>query len=117
MTSWEEQHMGKVKTALVIGGGIAGQVGALALAKAGIEPTVYEAYDGPADGIGAVFMVAPNGLDALRIVGVDEQVQRIGQPIQRMVTEYGRSGQAGEFRGLPGLPSLVMSRAALNRVL
>lgn len=107
----------RVKTALVIGGGIAGPVTALALRKAGIDATVYEAYDSSADGIGGVFMVAPNGLDALRIVGVDEQVRAIGQPIQRMVMEYGRGGQAGEFPGLPGLPSLAMRRGDLHRVL
>jgi 2-polyprenyl-6-methoxyphenol hydroxylase-like FAD-dependent oxidoreductase len=33
-----------IKTALVIGGGIAGPVTALALHKAGISATVYEAY-------------------------------------------------------------------------
>ncbi|MGW5363874.1 FAD-dependent monooxygenase [Actinopolymorpha pittospori] len=107
----------RVRTALVIGGGIAGPVTALALRKAGIDARLYEAYDGTADGVGGVFMVAPNGLDALRIVGVEEQVRAIGQPIQRMVMEYGRGGQAGEFPGLPGLPSLAMRRADLNRVL
>ncbi|MFG2038915.1 FAD-dependent monooxygenase [Dactylosporangium sp. NPDC048998] len=109
--------MAQVKTALVIGGGIAGPVAALALAKAGIEASVYEAYEGRADGVGGVFMVAPNGLDALRIIGLDEAVQAIGQPIQRMVMEYGSGKQSGEFAGLPGLPSLAMWRADLHRVL
>jgi 2-polyprenyl-6-methoxyphenol hydroxylase-like FAD-dependent oxidoreductase len=108
---------GRVKSALVIGSGIAGPVAALALRKAGIDAAVYEAYGSPADGFGGVFMVAPNGLSALRIIGIDEQVKAIGQPIQRMVIEYGRGGQAGEFAGLPGLPSLVMRRAGLNRLL
>ena len=35
--------MNAIKTAAVIGGGIAGPVAALALRKAGIEATVYEA--------------------------------------------------------------------------
>jgi 2-polyprenyl-6-methoxyphenol hydroxylase-like FAD-dependent oxidoreductase len=56
-----------VRTALVIGGGIAGPVTALALRKAGIKPTIYEAYANQADGIGGALTVAPNGLDALRI--------------------------------------------------
>jgi 2-polyprenyl-6-methoxyphenol hydroxylase-like FAD-dependent oxidoreductase len=107
----------RTQTALVIGGGIAGPVTALALRKAGIQASVHEAYASPADGVGAVFMVAPNGLDALRIVGIDQQVQAIGQPIQRMVIEYGRGRQAAEFPGLPGLPGLVMRRADLHRAL
>jgi 2-polyprenyl-6-methoxyphenol hydroxylase-like FAD-dependent oxidoreductase len=35
--------MSTVRKALVIGGGLAGPVAAMALAKAGIEPVVYEA--------------------------------------------------------------------------
>jgi 2-polyprenyl-6-methoxyphenol hydroxylase-like FAD-dependent oxidoreductase len=117
MTDMSQVSPAPVRTALVIGGGIAGPVTALALRRAGIDASVYEAYRGPADGVGGVFMVAPNGLDALRIVGVDEQIHAIGQPIQRMVMEYGRGGRAGEFPGLPGLPSLVMRRGDLHRVL
>ena len=45
--------MNDTRTALVIGGGIAGPVAAMALRKAGIEATVYEAYQGTADGVGA----------------------------------------------------------------
>lgn len=109
--------MAHVRTALVIGGGIAGPVTALALHKAGIEATVYEAYPSAADGLGGVFMIAPNGLDALRSVGLDGEVRAIGQPIGRMVMEYG-GGRAGEFPGLPGLPpSRLIWRAELNRVL
>jgi 2-polyprenyl-6-methoxyphenol hydroxylase-like FAD-dependent oxidoreductase len=55
--------MTAVRTALVIGGG-AGPVTALALRRAGIAPTVYEAYATTADGIGGMLTVAPNGLDA-----------------------------------------------------
>ena len=61
--------MGTVRTAVVIGGGIGGTVTAMALARAGIEATVHEAYPGGADGVGAMLSLAPNGLAALRIVG------------------------------------------------
>ncbi|WP_319462492.1 NAD(P)/FAD-dependent oxidoreductase [Micromonospora sp. RTP1Z1] len=109
--------MAKVKTALVIGGGIAGPVTALALHKAGIEATVYDAYARPADGIGGIFMVAPNGLEALRIIGADDAVRAIGQPIQRMVIGDGRGRRFGEFANLPGQPGLAMWRHELLRVL
>ena len=39
--------MADTSAALVIGGGIAGPVAAMALQKAGIQATVYEAYSGP----------------------------------------------------------------------
>jgi FAD-dependent urate hydroxylase len=42
--------MTAVRTAWVIGGGIAGPVAAMALLKAGIEPTVFEAH-GPTAGV------------------------------------------------------------------
>jgi 2-polyprenyl-6-methoxyphenol hydroxylase-like FAD-dependent oxidoreductase len=106
--------MNTVKTAAVIGGGIAGPVAALALRKAGIEATVYEAYADTADGIGGMLMVAPNGLDALRIVGADRGLA--GQPIRSMVMADGRGRRIGEFGGLPSLPpSQVMWRGDLYR--
>lgn len=107
--------MNAIRTAAVIGGGIAGPVAALALRKAGIDATVYEAYQDTADGVGGTLMVAPNGLAALRIVGID--VDAVGQPIQGMVMTDGRGKRIGEFGGIPGLPpSQVMWRAELYRV-
>lgn len=104
--------------ALIIGAGIAGPVAALALRKAGIDATVFESHATPAEGIGGALMVAPNGLDALRVVGADEAVRAIGQPIRRMVLADGRGRHFGEFPALPGLPpSLVLWRSELHRVL
>jgi FAD-dependent urate hydroxylase len=57
--------MARARTAAVIGGGIAGPVTAIALRRAGIEATVYEAYERQADGIGGELMLAPNGMAAL----------------------------------------------------
>src|ERR1700735_4938544 len=50
----------KVRTALVIGGGIAGPVAATALLKAGVQATVYEAYPTLAEGIGGGLALAAN---------------------------------------------------------
>jgi len=57
------------RTALVIGGGIAGPVAAMALQKAGIDAAVYEAHATSAEDIGAFLTLATNGLDALRTLG------------------------------------------------
>ena len=64
--------------ALVIGGGIAGPVAAMALQKVGFEPTIYEAFDRAADGVGAFVNLAPNGLNALENLGLAELVTRKG---------------------------------------
>jgi 2-polyprenyl-6-methoxyphenol hydroxylase-like FAD-dependent oxidoreductase len=46
------------RTALVIGAGIAGPVAAMALRKAGIQPTVYEAPPTGAEGVGTFLTIA-----------------------------------------------------------
>ncbi|HVK23988.1 MAG TPA: FAD-dependent monooxygenase [Actinokineospora sp.] len=60
--------------ALIIGGGIAGAITAMALRKAGITPAVYEAYPSGADDIGAFLTIMNNGIDALRAVDVHQPV-------------------------------------------
>lgn len=50
--------------ALIIGGGIAGPVAALALRRAGIDSEIYEEYDRGAEGVGAFLTLAVNGLEA-----------------------------------------------------
>jgi 2-polyprenyl-6-methoxyphenol hydroxylase-like FAD-dependent oxidoreductase len=113
-----EQDMTSVRKALVVGGGIAGPVTALALRKAGIEASVYDAHAGTADGLGGTLTVAPNGLDALRVVGADEAVRAVGQPMRRTVMADGGGRTLGEFPGLPGLPpSQAMWRSGLYRAL
>src|SRR5689334_13866019 len=71
------------RNALVIGGGIAGPVAAVALRRAGIDATVYEAYPTTADSVGAVLSLAPNGIDALDAIGFD--ATRLGEPVDTMV--------------------------------
>ncbi|MER7843499.1 NAD(P)/FAD-dependent oxidoreductase [Kitasatospora sp. NPDC096077] len=106
------------KKALVIGGGIAGPVMALALHKAGIGAEVFEAYRSSAEGIGGTFGIAPNGLGALAVVGLEAEVGRIGQPVGPMVIEDGKGGVLGEFAGLADLPrQRLMRRAELYEVL
>ncbi|MEV5574907.1 FAD-dependent monooxygenase [Spirillospora sp. NPDC052269] len=108
----------EVRTALVIGGGIAGPVTALALAKAGIEATVFEGRPEAADGVGAMLSIAPNGLAALAIVGADEAVRKVGQPVPGVVMQDGTGRALADFHGFPGLPeALALRRADLFRAL
>ncbi|WP_144127587.1 FAD-dependent oxidoreductase [Catellatospora sichuanensis] len=108
--------MTDVSTAIVIGGGIAGPVTAMALRKAGIAATVHEAYPSTADGVGGTLALAANGLAALRIVGVDQAVVAIGLPISKTVMEVG--GKRLEMPGLADVaPMQLVHRADLYRVL
>ncbi|MBO2457152.1 FAD-dependent monooxygenase [Actinomadura sp. LCR2-06] len=105
------------RTALVIGGGIAGPVTALALRKAGIDATVYETHPAEQDG-GAALTVAPNGLNALEVIGAADAVRAAGRPMPGMAMGDGKGNRFAEFAGLPGLPaSHVLARADLNRAL
>ncbi|MFE3260404.1 FAD-dependent monooxygenase [Nocardia sp. NPDC059091] len=109
--------MNGIKKALIIGGGIAGPVTALALQKAGIEATVYEAYPAAAD-TGAMLTVAPNGLAALGIIGADKLVEAAGHPLHSMVMETGTGRTLMQVDALPGLPpSCTILRSDLFRVL
>lgn len=108
--------MAHIQKALIIGDGIAGPIAALAFRKAGIEASIFEGFKTPADGLGGMLMVAPNGLEALRIVGVD--VTAIGQPISRMVVGDGDGKELGSFPRLARLPSSqIVRRSDLYRVL
>lgn len=108
--------MAKTRTALVIGGGVAGPVAALALRRAGIEATVYEAYPHLADGIGGTLALAPNGLAALDLVGARDAVHGIGLPVERTVMSM--NGRQVELPRLPGMPPMqIMNRSDLHRAL
>ena len=67
--------------ALIIGGGIAGPVAAMALQRVGIEAVVFEAYEESAGlAVGGWLTVAVNGLDALRALDLHRPVMAIGFP-------------------------------------
>jgi 2-polyprenyl-6-methoxyphenol hydroxylase-like FAD-dependent oxidoreductase len=104
------------RTAVIIGGGIAGPVAAMALHRAGIEATVYEAYGDAAGGIGGALSIAPNGLNALNAVGADDVVRRVGIPMTAMVIQSWTGKRLAEFSSPSDLPSMqLVWRADLYR--
>jgi FAD-dependent urate hydroxylase len=110
--------MSDVRNALIIGGGVAGPVTAMALRKAGIEATVYEAYDGSAEGAGGMLGIAPNGQRALGVLGAGDIVPRIGDPVASMVIESWTGKRLAEFGDPAGAPVFhAVWRAELNRAL
>lgn len=72
--------MSTVRTAVVIGGGVAGPATAMALVKAGIDATVFEASVESADRRGVMLTLAPNGIDALRAIDAAEPALAAGFP-------------------------------------
>jgi FAD-dependent urate hydroxylase len=109
------------RTALVIGAGIAGPVAAMALRKAGIRPTIYEAHPSGAEGIGTFLTIASNGIDALRAIGADQTALAAGFPTPTITlcsTTGKNLGTARTGLTLPdGTTSHTLKRADLYQAL
>jgi 2-polyprenyl-6-methoxyphenol hydroxylase-like FAD-dependent oxidoreductase len=103
--------MSTTRTALVIGGGIAGPVTATALHKAGIEARVYEAYPGSTFGVGSGLALAPNGVAALDIVGVGDRIRELASPITNMEMSVG-----GKHLRMPTLPNTLLHLVDRNEL-
>ncbi|MFJ3407790.1 FAD-dependent monooxygenase [Promicromonospora sp. NPDC090134] len=107
-------------TTMVVGGGIAGTTCAIALHRAGMKATVYEAYDRTADSAGVYLTLAVNALDALRAVDVD--LRGLGFDTPRITMRSGSGRTLGELpygTGLEaagdGTTSRTVKRADLYR--
>ncbi|MFF4607099.1 FAD-dependent monooxygenase [Streptomyces sp. NPDC001339] len=108
--------------ALIISGGIAGAVTAMALRKAGIASEIFEAYPTGADDVGAFLVVFANGLEALRVIDAQAPVVEHSFPAQRVAligSDGARLGErpiAGTEQGT-GLGPRTLRRATLYQVL
>jgi FAD-dependent urate hydroxylase len=113
--------MSRAKRALIIGGGVAGPVAAMALQRASIDGFIYEAYAGGADYAGAFLTFASNGLDALRAIDAHHLVLAEGFPTPRMTIQSGTGKHLGDVPNGGTLPdgtvSQTLKRADLYRVL
>lgn len=111
-------RIGKIRTALVIGGGIAGPIAVMALRQAGIEAAVYEAYDSTADGAGGGMTIAPNGQNALDAIGAGDLVRAVGTPVTAMGLRSWTGKHLAQFAPPSRLPSLqFVWRADLYRAI
>lgn len=102
---------------VVIGGGIAGPVVAMALQRVGVEAVVHEAYDRGADGVGAFLNLAPNGMDALRVLDLHEVVGEAGFATPTIRLFLGEHKRLREFSLVgartDGLTSITLNRGDL----
>ncbi|MFS1302668.1 NAD(P)/FAD-dependent oxidoreductase [Streptosporangium longisporum] len=101
------------KKALIIGGGIAGPVTAMALQRAGLDVEVFEAYDHGSDNVGAFLTIAVNGLEALRVLDLHEQVTSLGMNSPGMLIFNSRGKR---LASLPQ-PGRTVKRADLYQAL
>jgi 2-polyprenyl-6-methoxyphenol hydroxylase-like FAD-dependent oxidoreductase len=110
-----------MRKALIVGGGVAGPVTAMALQRAGIDAVVYEAHPQTTEEVGSYLTVATNGLDALRAVDADEPVLAEGfpTPTNLLLGSGGRRlGAVSNGGTLPdGTTAHTIKRARLYRAL
>ena len=107
--------------ALIIGGGVAGPVTAMALERAGIDASIYEAHQQTTRDVGSYLTVATNGLDALSALDVLSPVLHASFPTPRTVMLSG----SGKHLGTVAIGSTIeerlvsrtIRRAHLHRVL
>lgn len=106
-----------MRTALVIGAGVAGPVAAMALQRAGIHAEVFEGHPTGADDVGSWLTLQANGIDALRAVDADRRVAALGFPTRSMRFVNGRGRVLGRLGNGPVLPdgtgSQLIERAEL----
>jgi FAD-dependent urate hydroxylase len=107
--------------ALIIGGGIAGPVAAMALQRAGIDAVIYEDRPADADNTGVFLGFASNGIDALRALDADAGVLATGFPTPVIGLRSGTGRRLGAVTistTRPGkAPTRTLRRADLYRVL
>jgi 2-polyprenyl-6-methoxyphenol hydroxylase-like FAD-dependent oxidoreductase len=100
---------------LIAGGGVAGAATALALQRAGIRSTVYEAHAEGGEDAGAFLTVMRNGMAALESIGAAQAV--VGASYEAGAVDlFDASGQHLQHRAIEG-PARTLSRATLYRVL
>jgi len=106
----------------IIGGGIGGLAGALALERRGAEVAVYEQSPIHSE-IGAGINLTPNAVKALRALGLERDIEGIGWGSEWLMIRSWKSGRyisrnrRGEFRQKFGAPNLTAHRADLLDVL
>ena len=107
---------------LIVGGGIAGPVAAMALQRAGIQAVVYEAHTPSIDEeVGSYLTVATNGIDALRAIDADTPVLHAGFPTPTNLLYSSRGRRLGAVSNggvLPdGTAAHTIKRARLYQAL
>lgn len=113
--------MTTISSVAVIGGGIAGAATAIALTKAGIEATIYEARPASTDTTGIMLTLGVNGIDALAALDAEHLVADLGFATPGITLRNHAGKRLGSTSTgadvVPGRTSRNLRRADLARVL
>jgi 2-polyprenyl-6-methoxyphenol hydroxylase-like FAD-dependent oxidoreductase len=100
------------KKVLIVGGGIAGPVAAVALRRAGMEVEIYEGRAEPADDSGFLGL-SPNGVGVLETLGIAGHALKDGFDSPGLVFQNHRGKTIGEIT----IHNVVIKRSLLNQAL
>jgi 2-polyprenyl-6-methoxyphenol hydroxylase-like FAD-dependent oxidoreductase len=110
------------KKVLIIGCGFAGAALALFLKQAGIESEIYEAREASDLDAGAFLFLAPNGMNVLKTLGLDDALGQEGLPTTGITFYNSRGKEIGELdnrfdKERYGVRGHVLKREYIFRVL
>ena len=80
------------KKVVIIGGGIAGCVLALALEKIGMRPEIFEAREIPKDDAGLFHYLSSNAMNVYKVLGINDKLQELGH-VCNGVIHYNEKGK------------------------
>lgn len=109
-------------TTMIAGAGIGGLALGIALSRVGIEAEVHESWYEATPGAGAFLNLAPNGMKALRAIGVADPVADVGTPSTGIEFYNHRGRQIGQLDSSEeatkyGATNMMVRRADLHRIL
>ena len=112
----------KNKKATIIGCGIAGPTLAMALQKCGIESTIYESQESPADNRGLFYHIGPNGVNILKTLEIDEIIRENGHPCENFVFEKHNGSiitklSTKKDKERYGVHGIIIKRAIMQRIM
>jgi 2-polyprenyl-6-methoxyphenol hydroxylase-like FAD-dependent oxidoreductase len=116
------QHTNAQRKALIIGGGVAGPALALFLQRAGIGAEIYEARSADDEDAGFFLNFGPNGINILKLLGIDPVAQMDGFLTLGMTFFNGRGRQIAQIDSRDdarryGSHGVIMKRSRLHRAL
>ena len=110
------------KTAIIIGGGIAGCVLALALEKIGMKSEIFEARKFPKDEVGLFHYLSSNAMNVYKVLGIHDKIKESGYVCNGAI-HYNEKGKQlariDEKDSLNeyGANSIMIKREFLTRIL
>jgi 2-polyprenyl-6-methoxyphenol hydroxylase-like FAD-dependent oxidoreductase len=117
-----QQIVAPQRTALIVGGGVAGPALAIFLQRSGIRAEVFEARSAAEGDAGFFLNLGPNGGNVLKMLDISAQAEADSFPTLGMTFFNGRGRRLARIDGHDeerryGTPSVVMKRSDLHKTL